>query len=64
MAFVETVGSYYADDSLTMDEILGIFRYLGDRDLAEHAGAGDATAVLIKARVTDTGADCALRRAP
>ncbi|MFI0487482.1 hypothetical protein [Actinomadura sp. 9N215] len=62
MTFVDTVGSYFAGDSLTVDEILGAFRYLEQRGLVQHAGISDTTtaAASIKVRVTDDGADCVL----
>ncbi|GAA4326960.1 hypothetical protein BJY14_007710 [Actinomadura luteofluorescens] len=61
MAFVDTAGSYFAGDSLTVDEILGAFRYLEQRGLVQHAGTADTTtAASIKVRVTDDGTDCVL----
>lgn len=60
MAFLDTVGSYFAGDSLTVDEILNALRYLEQRGLVHRVGTGDTAAASILVQVTDDGADCAL----
>ncbi|CAL9522558.1 hypothetical protein [Streptomyces sp. enrichment culture] len=60
MAFVEAPGSYFAGDSLSVDEILGALEHLNQRGLVHRASEDPSTTSSIKATVTDSGTDCVL----
>ncbi|WP_330259342.1 hypothetical protein OG586_20225 [Streptomyces murinus] len=60
MAFVEAPGSYFAGDSLSVDEILGALKHLNQRGLVRRAPEDPNTTSSIKAAVTDSGTDCVL----
>ncbi|MBW8487306.1 hypothetical protein [Actinomadura parmotrematis] len=60
MAFMDTAGSYFAGDSLTVDEVLGASRYLEQRCLMQRVGTDDGAESLSRVRVTEDGVDCAL----
>ncbi|MEV6867458.1 hypothetical protein AB0M44_41515 [Streptosporangium subroseum] len=62
MAFVEANGSYFAGESLTVDEIIGALGYLEKRGLASRIKTDGASHVSITAEVTEAGVDCALSR--
>ncbi|WP_153813659.1 hypothetical protein [Streptomyces sp. SUK 48] len=60
MAFVEVPGSYFAGDSLSVDEILGALEHLNQRGLIRRAPEDPSATSSIKAEVTDSGTDCVL----
>ncbi|MFC8002544.1 hypothetical protein ACFUCH_16570 [Streptomyces olivaceus] len=60
MAFVETPGSYFAGDSLSVDEILGALEQLTQRGLTRRAPTDRGAAASIRAEVTESGTDCVL----
>jgi len=60
MAFVEAPGSYFAGDSLSVDEILGALEHLTRRGLVRRVNEDPSTTSSIKAEVTDSGTDCVL----
>ncbi|MGW1674484.1 hypothetical protein [Streptomyces sp. NPDC002324] len=60
MAFVTAPGSYFAGDSLTVDEILSALDYLTQRGLIRRAPTRPDSATSIKAAITDSGTDCVL----
>ncbi|WP_394425941.1 hypothetical protein [Streptomyces sp. SGAir0957] len=60
MAFVESPGSYFAGDSLSVDEILGALEHLTRRGLVLRTDEDPSTTTSIKAEVTDSGTDCVL----
>lgn len=60
MAFVEAPGSYFAGDSLSVDEILGALEHLTQRGLTHRALTDPGTAASIRAEVTDSGIACVL----
>ncbi|MFK0118823.1 hypothetical protein [Streptomyces sp. NPDC090994] len=60
MAFVEAPGSYFAGDSLSVDEILGALEHLAQRGLVRRAPEDPSATSSIKAEVTESGTDCVL----
>lgn len=60
MAFVAAPGSYFAGDSLTVDEILGALDYLTQRGLVRRAPTRPDGSASIRATITDSGTDCVL----
>ncbi|MEW9517762.1 hypothetical protein [Streptomyces tubercidicus] len=60
MAFVEAPGSYFAGESLTIDEILGALEHLAKRELARRVTTEPTTAASVRAKVTESGTDCVL----
>ncbi|MGW1500434.1 hypothetical protein ACWCQW_17930 [Streptomyces mirabilis] len=60
MAFVEAPGSYFAGDSLSVDEILGALEHLDQRGLVSRAPEDPSATASIRAQVTDSGTDCVL----
>ncbi|WP_158771434.1 hypothetical protein [Streptomyces sp. NRRL S-340] len=60
MAFVEAPGSYFAGESLSVDEILGELEHLNQRGLVRRASEDPSAASSIKATVTGSGTDCVL----
>ncbi|MET9067773.1 hypothetical protein [Streptosporangium sandarakinum] len=62
MAFIEARGSYFAGESLTVDEILGALAYLEKRGLVGRIKSGKSTNTSTTAEVTEIGVDCILSR--
>ncbi|MYT14081.1 hypothetical protein YWIDRAFT_03455 [Streptomyces sp. SceaMP-e96] len=60
MAFVEAPGSYFAGESLTIDEILGALEHLAQRELVRRVTTEPTTAASVRAEVTESGTDCVL----
>ncbi|MEV7856451.1 hypothetical protein [Streptomyces sp. NPDC088183] len=60
MAFVEAPGSYFAGDSLSVDEILGALDHLARRGLVQRTNVDSSPTSSVKVEVTDSGTDCVL----